>query len=103
MNHRGGNSLAETPRVRQAARGDNRIFKCREYSVGGGSKITANVIKERQDRPQPTINVTDGTPEYSMFCGGDRAGPTTFQLEQIERQRHGGGGGRAELSKQTGR
>lgn len=29
---------------------------------------TASVIKARQDRPQPTISVTDGTPEYSIAC-----------------------------------
>lgn len=31
--------------------------------------ITASVIKARQDKPQPTISVTDGTPEYSIVCG----------------------------------
>lgn len=35
------------------------------------------MIKARQDRPQPTINVTDGTPEYSMVCEGDRARQTS--------------------------
>ncbi len=27
-----------------------------------------SVIKARQERPQPTISVTDGTPEYSIAC-----------------------------------
>lgn len=34
------------------------------------------MIRARQERPQPTISVTDGTPEYSMVCGGDRARPS---------------------------
>lgn len=29
---------------------------------------TVSVIKARQERPQPTISVTDGTPEYSIAC-----------------------------------
>lgn len=33
---------------------------------------TARVIKAMQDRPQPTISVTDGTPEYSIACEWDK-------------------------------
>ena len=51
---------------------------CRLWSTGlrnylqRTAQITASVIKARQDRPQPMISVTDGTPEYSMACGEDR-------------------------------
>lgn len=34
---------------------------------------TARVIKAMQDRPQPTISVTDGTPEYSIACELDKS------------------------------
>lgn len=41
---------------------------------------TASVIKARQDRPQPTISVTDGTPEYSIACEWHtRAAVSDFQ------------------------
>lgn len=41
---------------------------------------TASVIKARQDRPQPTISVTDGTPEYSIACEWHtRASVSDFQ------------------------
>lgn len=41
---------------------------------------TASVIKARQERPQPTISVTDGTPEYSIACEWHtRASVSDFQ------------------------
>lgn len=41
---------------------------------------TVSVIKARQERPQPTISVTDGTPEYSIaYEWHARASVSDFQ------------------------